>query len=46
MDGLALPVEELELPHAATSTEATIAPAINSLDVMHADTDPGYGGQA
>jgi hypothetical protein len=39
VDGLALPVEELELPHAATTREA----AINSIDFMHADTEPGYG---
>jgi hypothetical protein len=39
VDGLALPVEELELPHAARTKEA----AINSLDFMHADTEPGYG---
>jgi hypothetical protein len=38
VDGLAPAVEEVELPHAASSKEA----AINSLDFMHADTEPGY----
>jgi hypothetical protein len=40
VEGLALAVEELAVPHAASSKDV----AINSRDFMHPNTEPGYCG--
>jgi hypothetical protein len=40
---LAPAVDGVELPQAAMSKAATAAPATNSLECMHPDTETGYG---